>query len=215
MATSTRSFRWSRLGSLLSVLPLGVWTINHLWDNLAVFGGPDAWQKAVTGHAHPASLIATMVVVLLPLVLHTLWGVQRLFSFRPNNQRYPFFVNLRYLLQRLAAIGALFFIGAHLWLAMIKPRFFEGRPEPFEDIAREMRFHGPTLVVYLLGTLAVCFHLANGLATFAFNWGVISGGRSIQRSQWAAIALFVLFLAMAWGAVFGLFRAGDVLGPAH
>jgi succinate dehydrogenase/fumarate reductase cytochrome b subunit len=79
---------------------------------------------------------------------------------------YAYYDNLNYLLQRLAAIGVLRFLGAHLWLAMIHPRLVLGHPEPFSDIAYEMRFHTPTLVVYLLGTLAVCYHLANGIFGF-------------------------------------------------
>src|SRR2546422_7898124 len=51
------------------------------------------------------------------------------------------FSNLRYLLQRLSAVGLLFFLGAHLYLAWFEPRFLHGRPEPFAEISREMRFH--------------------------------------------------------------------------
>jgi len=135
----------------------------------------------VTQYAHPVAELATLAVVLLPLLIHTAWGIQRLFSFRPNNLTYCNYDNFKYLLQRLSAIGVLLFLGAHLWLAMIHPRLVEGHPEPFTDIAREMRFHTPTLMVYLLGTLAVCYHLANGVFGFAWTWGIVAGRRSFQR----------------------------------
>jgi len=35
-------FLASRLGSLFSILPLGVWTVHHVWNNLAAFDGPQA-----------------------------------------------------------------------------------------------------------------------------------------------------------------------------
>jgi succinate dehydrogenase / fumarate reductase cytochrome b subunit len=207
-ARSTFGFYWARLGSLLSMLPLGVWTINHLWDNLSAFSGKRAWEAAVTGYAHPVSHVATMLVVLLPLVLHTAWGVGRLFSSRPNLGRYRTYGNLKYVLQRLSAVGVLAFIGAHLWLAMIQPRLFEGHPETFEDISREMRFHGPTLVVYLLGTLGVAYHLGNGVTSFAWTWGLVSGRKSLGRIDKLAVFTFLVLLGLSWAAIYALYRAG-------
>jgi succinate dehydrogenase / fumarate reductase cytochrome b subunit len=207
-----RSFWTGRVASLLSVLPLGVWTVNHLWDNLAAFRGPDAWQKAVTEHPHPVAYGLTLTVVLLPLVIHTVWGIGRLFSARPNVVRYPWYNNLKYALQRASAVGLLGFLGAHLWLAFLQPRLVRGEAEPFADIAREMRFHGPTLWVYVLGILAVAYHLGNGLSGFAWTWGLTSGRRSFRGMDRLAIAAFVLLLGLGWGAVYALWRAGAAYG---
>ncbi|MFZ5470876.1 MAG: succinate dehydrogenase [Myxococcota bacterium] len=206
-------FLWARWGSVLSLVPLGVWTVNHLWDNLSAFRGAAAWERSVTEYAHPVSHALTLFLVLGPLFLHTVWGVQRVLSARPNNLAYPFFENLKYLLQRMAAVGVLFFLGAHLWLAMLQPRLLEGRPEPFEDIARTMRFHGPTLLVYLLGTLGVAYHLANGLFGFAWTWGLATGRKGFARVGVLSVVVFVALLAMSWGVVWALWQAGDALGP--
>jgi len=194
------------------MLPLGVWTVNHLWDNLAVFQGAEAWQKAVTHYPHPVAQVLTLTMVLLPLAIHTIWGIRRLFSFRPNNVRYPAFGNLKYLLQRLSAVGVLLFLGAHIWLALLHPRLVEGHPEPFNDIASQMRFHGPTLMVYLLGTLAVCYHLANGIFGFAWTWGLTAGEKSYRRIGVAVIVTFLVLLTMAWSAIYGLWAAGEAFG---
>lgn len=199
---------WARLGSLLAIVPLGLWTVNHLWKNLAAFQGADAWQQSVTQYAHPVAEVVVLIVVLLPLLLHTIWGIQRLFSFRPDNLAYPYYDNFKYLLQRLAAIGALLFLGAHLWLAMIHPRLVQGRPEPFRDIAYEMRFHIPTLIVYLLGTLAVCYHLANGIFGFTWTWGLAAGRRSFWRINAFATVTFVILTCFSWAAIYALWSAG-------
>src|SRR5687767_6693254 len=102
------SFARGRLGSLLAVAPLGVWTVLHLWNNLAVFRGGAAWEDAVTHHAHPLSQFFTALLVMVPLLIHAVWGLARLKSSRPNG-RYTltFFGNLKYVLQRLSAIGLL------------------------------------------------------------------------------------------------------------
>ena len=201
-------FLRSRLGSLLAVVPLGVWTIDHLWDNLSAFKGAAAWQAEVTEHAHPLAFAITSLLALLPLGLHTVWGIGRLFSVRPNLGRYRFFANLKYVLQRLSAIGLLLFLGAHLWLAMLRPRLVVGRPEPFADISHEMHHHLPTLLVYVLGVLGVAYHLANGIHTFTMGWGIVASRRALRKLDVVTILLFALLLVMGWAAIYALWDAG-------
>lgn len=202
------AFVRARLGSLLAVVPLGIWTVAHLWDNLAAFRGADAWQEAVTGHAHPIAFFVSVVVALLPLALHTVWGIGRLVSSRPNNGRYLYFSNLKYLLQRISAVGVLLFLGAHVYKAMIVPRTTRHAPEAFADIAHEMHHHGPTLVVYVLGTLGVAYHLANGLHTFTMGWGIATSRTALKRLDKAALLVFLVLLAMSWAAIYALWEAG-------
>src|SRR4026208_1924635 len=95
----------SRMGSLLAALPLGIWTVNHLWNNLSAFKGAAAWQADVTEYAHPLAFFVSSLVALLPLGLHTVWGIGRLVSVRPNVGRYRYFGNVKYVIQRLSAIG--------------------------------------------------------------------------------------------------------------
>ena len=180
----------------------------HVWENLAAFAGAGAWEREVTGHAHPAAHALTATVVFAPLLIHTVWGLGRLATSRPNLGRYKTYDNLKYALQRLSAIGVLLFIGAHVWLAYLRPRWIEGHAERFADIAREMRWHTPTLVVYLLGTFGVAYHLANGLNTFAFGWGLCTTRRAVRRWEIGSLVLFVALWAMSWAAVFALWRAG-------
>jgi succinate dehydrogenase / fumarate reductase cytochrome b subunit len=202
------AFLRDRLASALAIAPLGVWTFAHLWHNLSAFQSPDAWQNAVTRYVHPFAEAVTGVVVLLPLALHALWGLRRLASSRPNNLSNRYYGNLKYLLQRASAVGVLFFLGAHLWLAFLRPRLTQGHPEAFADIAHEMHFHAPTLVVYVLGTLGVSYHLANGAHTFCMSWGIVSSRAALRRLEWIAILLFVVLLTMSWGAVYALWAAG-------
>ncbi len=205
------SFFRARLASALGILPLGVWTVVHLWHNLSAFQGADAWQSAVTEYPHPVAQALTGILVLLPIAIHAVWGIGRLVTSRPNNVRYNFYANLKYLLQRLSAIGLLLFLGAHLWRALLHPRLVEGQAETFAGIAQEMHFNTPTLVVYVLGTLAVSYHLANGAQTFCMGWGIVTSQRGLRRLEGAALTLFFLLLIMSWAAVYALWAAG---GPA-
>ncbi|RKG60629.1 succinate dehydrogenase [Corallococcus sp. AB011P] len=204
----------SRLGSFLAVVPLSIWVINHLWDNLSAFYGATAWEKSVTEYANPFAQAFTFIIVMLPLLIHTAWGLVRIFTMKPNNLAYNNYGNLKYIVQRVAGLGVLAFLGAHIWLAFLQPRLMEGHAEPFMDIAREMHYHGPTLMVYLLGTLGTAYHLANGLQTFGMGWGILASDRSMRRFEPISILIFLILLAMSWGAIYALYTAGAAYGPA-
>ncbi|APR75062.1 Succinate dehydrogenase cytochrome b558 subunit protein [Minicystis rosea] len=207
MSTSG-SFLRSRLGSFLAFAPLSFWTVHHLWQNLHAFRGAAAWEREVTEYSHPIAMWATFAVVLLPIVIHAAWGTWRVVTVRPNVVRYAYFDNLKFTLQRISAVGILLFIGAHLWLATIHPRLTTGRAEPFSDISHQMRHHLPTLVVYLLGTLGVAYHLANGLQTFAMSWGLVTRRRAFPVLDGLAVVLFVVLLVMSWAVIYALWNAG-------
>ena len=70
------------------------------------------------------------------------------------------------------------------------------------------KVQGTSNVVYLLGTLAVAFHLANGLQTFCMGWGLASSREGLRRLEKYVILAFVLLLAMSWGAIYALWAAG-------
>lgn len=201
------SFLLARLGSLFAIAPLGVWTAHHLWNQLAAFTSPQAWQESVTAHSSPASTGLTMAVVLVPLLWHTVWGMLRMFRSRPAPDLSRF-SNVRYWLQRLSAIGLLLFLGAHLWLAWAEPRFVAGRAEPFAEIAHQMRFHLPTLFVYLLGTLGIAYHLANGLWSFCMGWGIAVSKSGLAWVERISLLAFVALLAIGWLAVYALYQGG-------
>ncbi len=204
------SFISNRLGSLLAIAPLGVWVLVHLWNNLAAFGGASDWERSVTEFKHPLLQGVTWAIVLVPLIWHAVWGTKRTIEERPNYPRYGYFANLRFILQRASAIGLGAFLAAHLWLAFIKPRFVVGAPESFADLASQMRHHLPTLAVYALGILAVAYHFANGLHAAAMGWGVAVSRTALRRMQLGVWVLFVLLLAMGWGAIYALWLAGGV-----
>jgi succinate dehydrogenase / fumarate reductase cytochrome b subunit len=206
-ATTRALFLNNKLATILAIAPLGVWTFCHLWANLTAFRGAEDWQRAVTEHQHPVAAVVTSIIVLLPLLIHTAWGITRIFFMAPNNARYGFFGNLKYLLQRLSALGVLLFLGAHIFLAFIQPHITLQHAEPFIDLAREMRTPA-TLAVYLLGTLAVCYHLSNGLATAAMSLGLTTERRALRRMETFSIFIFAVMLAMAWGSIYALYTAG-------
>lgn len=210
---------YPRLGSALAIAPLGVWTVWHLWENLYVWAGRDAWAEHVTdvrmvdntatyvGNGLSSWLVS--VVVLGPLVIHMLWGLRRLRMTKPNG--YKYFGNAKYLLQRLSALGLMGFLGAHIYLARIKPALHNRTGhEDFCDLAGHMRHHPPTLVVYTLGVLGIAYHLANGVYTASFIHGIAASPRASRRMELVSLGLFALLLVFGLGAVAGMYQQAEI-----
>lgn len=208
-----------RLGSVLALAPLGVWTVWHLWENLYVWAGREAWAAHVTdvrvvdgtatyvGNGVSSWLVS--LVVLGPLVLHTLWGLRRIRMTKPNG--YKFFGNAKYLLQRLSALGLMGFLGAHLYLARIKPALSNRTGhEDFCDLAGHMRHHPPTLVVYTLGVIGIAYHLANGVYTAAFINGLAASPKASRQMQVISLTLFAVLLVFGLGSVIGMYQQAEV-----
>src|SRR2546428_11334982 len=82
--TIARNFLLARLGSFLAFFPLGIWTANHLWNQLAAFAGASSWEESVTAHSNPTTAALTFTVVMVPLVWHVGWGLVRLAKTRPS-----------------------------------------------------------------------------------------------------------------------------------
>ena len=122
---------------------------------------------------------------------------------------YPFFGNLKYVLQRLSALGLLAFIAAHVYLARIAPALHNPNGhEDFGDLAAHMRHHPPTLIVYILGVLGTAYHLANGIYTASFVHGLAASPKASRRMQVISVLLLIALLGFGWGAVAGLYTAG-------
>ncbi len=206
-AALSRRYVLEKLGSFIGLIPLGLWTAVHLWNNLAAFGGAQRWNESVTHHANPTGELVGLGALIFFVLWHTIWGITRMKKAKPNGQ--PYLGNWRWWLQRVSAVGLLFFIGAHLVLAKFEPLFETGRPETFQDIAAHMAHHPPTLIVYVLGIAAIAYHLGNGLWNFSFSFGLLTSQRGLKWGTWIAALVVVALLVVGWLAVYALWQAGQ------
>jgi succinate dehydrogenase/fumarate reductase cytochrome b subunit len=63
-------------------------------------------------------------------------------------------------------------------------------------------------IVYILGILAIAYHLGNGAHTALMSWGAVTTRRALKQWELLAWVLFIALLALGWGAVYALYRAG-------
>src|SRR5690606_2506683 len=100
MAGNRESF-YRRLHSLLGVIPVGLFLIQHLVVNHFATKGADSFNKA----AHfmeslPFRYVLEIFVIFLPLLFHAIYGIYIAFTAKNNASRYNFFRNWMFVLQR-------------------------------------------------------------------------------------------------------------------
>jgi succinate dehydrogenase/fumarate reductase cytochrome b subunit len=154
--------------------------------------------------------------ILLPLAFHAVYGTYIIFTGKPTISGVPYVRNLWYILQRVSAVVILFFVMVHLLAWRFGPLRAAGNDHLFWDAMRQEFLHSPLfLAIYLLGFVAVAFHVGNGLWTFSLTWGIIVGERA-QRT-WMAICggIGVILLLVQVGAVIGMMVYPEADIPAH
>ena len=210
---NVRHFLLRRLHSLTGLI-FGGYLVVHLLINATLVQGGSVFQVQVDKiHSLPFLAVVETVFIYLPILFHTVYGIWVTVTGRPNVQDYPYGKNWFYTLQRASAIILVFFMLFHV-LGM--KGVFGG------DIGRALTFvprdHATQstvnhiqaawwvgYVVYPIGILASCYHLANGFWTAGITWGLTISSHAQKRWGLACTGLFVLTL------VCGLLALGAAL----
>ena len=67
-----------------------------------------------------------------------------------------------------------------------------------------MQFAWPLVVIfYLIGSLALVYHFANGLWTFAITWGLTVTENAQRRWGWVCLGLGLLLTAASLASIYG------------
>jgi succinate dehydrogenase / fumarate reductase, cytochrome b subunit len=204
--TFNRSYWLGKLFSFFGLIPLGLYVIVHLYNNLASLYGEAAFnQHLLSSRTMPLMVPLAILVIWIPIAFHGLYGLWILKKARPNLVRFPYFQNLKYVLQRLSGIGLLLFIPAHIYKTRIEPGFLHSTLN-FHHMAEGL--HEPlTLGVYIFGILGVAYHLANGVWQFCIGWGLTTTAKAMRRVEIGSMVLFIVLLGMGYAALWGFFRS--------
>lgn len=185
-----REFLNRRLHSLLGVIPVGVFLLNHLVVNNFATRGAESFNGAVGFMGSlPFLLLLEIFVILLPLIYHAVYGLYIAFTAKNNVSRFGFGRNWMFLLQRLTGVITLIFIVWHVWETRVAAQF--GAEVNFDMMANI--FSNPAMLAfYIIGVVSTSFHLANGIWSFLVSWGITVTPRSQQISSYVTMALFVV-----------------------
>jgi len=194
MATSpwadreARAFLLRKLFSLTGIVPLGAFTIFHLWKNATALHGREAFTAmAEEINAMPYLFFFEVAFIFLPLLLHAILGILIILDARYNVKPYPSTRNWMFTFQRVSGVLAFGFILYHL-ITLRLPKFRgELQSSGFydalcSDLSSTLMSVPVTALVYIVGIAAVAFHLSNGLWGFLCSWGITPTRRSQRIS---------------------------------
>ncbi|MTH52923.1 succinate dehydrogenase [Bacillus mangrovi] len=197
---SNNEFALRRLHSLLGVIPVGIFLIQHLVVNNFATRGEEAFNEA----AHfmeslPFRLLLETVIIFLPLLFHAIYGVYIAFTAKNNASRYGYFRNWMFVMQRVTGIVTFVFVVWHVWETRIAAFF--GVPVNFDMMANI--FSNPWMIAfYVIGVVSTVFHFANGLWSFLVTWGVTVTPRSQLISTYVTLAIFVALAYVGVSTIF-------------
>lgn len=196
--TSRRQFALRRLHSLSGILPIGLYVLVHLGINSFAASGAETYNQVAEFLESLPYLIAIEIpFIWLPILYHSGYGIYIHATGKPNPFQYTYANNWLFWLQRWSGIVTLVFIGWHFWQTRLA-NYIYGRAIEFQMMADI--FSDPRWVAfYVVGLVAVSFHLGNGLRTFLLTWGGVVGDRARRKIALACAAFgaFVLIFSLA------------------
>jgi succinate dehydrogenase cytochrome b subunit len=196
------SFIWRRLHSLLGIIPIGAFLLEHLISNFEALGGPVAYGKQVLFlNSLPLVRVLEWVFIFLPILYHGVYGVYIWLRGKANVIYYPWSGNWMYVAQRYTGLIAFAYIAYH-----VATQRFMGVDLPhnpgaaFYKVQHEL-MNPWILAVYIIAMIAVCWHFAYGVWLFAAKWGITPGVKSRKRFAYVCLAGGILLCAMGLASI--------------
>lgn len=196
-----REFLYRRLHSLLGVIPVGVFLIQHLVVNHFATRGPEAFNNAAHFMENlPFRYVLEAFIIFIPLIYHAVYGVYIAFTAKNNANQFGYARNWLFVFQRISGIITLIFVSWHVWQTYLASQFF-GQEVNFNMM--ENIFSDPFMLgFYLVGVVSTIFHFSNGLWSFAVTWGITVTPRSQRISTFVTLAVFIALTYVGVSAIF-------------
>jgi succinate dehydrogenase / fumarate reductase cytochrome b subunit len=196
------SFIWRRLHSLLGVIPIGAFLLEHLLSNFEALKGPIAYGEQVKFLNNlPLVRVLEWTFIFLPLLYHAIYGLYIWIRGKSNVVYYPWAGNWMYIAQRYTGLIAFAYIAYHVatqrFMGVSLP---ENPGAAFHKV--QMELQNPwILAVYVIAMIAVCWHFAYGIWLFAAKWGITPGESARRRFGWICLVGGVLICAMGLASI--------------
>jgi len=211
-------FLLRRLHSLTGLL-FGGYILVHLLVNATLIQGGkgtnDVFQTQVNKiHSLPFLMAIEWTFIYFPLLFHTFYGIYLTVTWSPNVSNYPYGRNWAYVMQRVSAMIIVAFVIFHiLGMKGLLGTYLSFEPlNAAASTARHVRSHWTVAyLVYPVGVLASCFHLANGFYTAAITWGLTVSKAAQKRWGMVCVGIFVFSFACGMTALTALYSRGDLV----
>lgn len=183
-------FYLRRLHSLLGIIPVGLFLVQHLVINHFATRSEEAFNNASNFMGNlPFIFFLEWFIIYIPLMFHAFYGVYIAFTAKNNVKRYGTFRNWMFMLQRVTGVFLVIFIAWHIYQTRIQKAL--GTEVDFDMMADVLS--NPWMVAfYIAGIIAATFHLSNGLWSFLVSWGITQSPRSQKIVTYITIAVFIV-----------------------
>ncbi len=191
------SFFWlRRVHAAVGIVPLTVYYLLLLSFYSLAIGGAAPFDRAIAlVRSFPLTAPLEIVFVGLPLVFYALMGLVLVYRSSANVVAYGAYRNWIYFLWRLTGLAVLVVVAYNIWTTRIVLAA-RGQIVTFEFMRQHL---APVWakVFYMIGIVAIAFHLSMGCADALTTWGITQSRRSQYAAQIAAWSMTVVLTL--WG----------------
>ncbi|MDB5052626.1 MAG: succinate dehydrogenase cytochrome [Bacilli bacterium] len=192
------SYYFRRIHSLLGVIPVGFFLIEHLLTNYTAFqGGQSAFVAQINWlNGLPLVLLLEIVGIWLPLLYHGVYGLYIAYTARNNVSHYGYFRNIMFMLQRTTGVITLIFVAWHFFETRFQVAIGNVQHEDLGVTMHNILTNPIYFTMYMIGVIAATFHFCNGMWSFLVSWGITIGPRAQRVSTYVWLCAFVLITTM-------------------
>lgn len=192
------SYYYRKLHSLLGVIPIGAFLVEHLITNYAAFNeGHEGFIKGVEWlNSLPLVFALELFGIWLPLLYHGVYGLYVAYTARNNVTNYGYFRNLMFTLQRVTGVLTLLFVAWHVFETRVQVSLGYVTHEELGVRMHEIASQPWAFALYCIGIIAATFHFANGMWSFLVSWGITVGPRAQRVSSYIWMFVFVVMAVM-------------------
>jgi len=204
-----------KLHSLLGVIPLGLFIVEHALTNYTAFeGGQEGFKDAIDLlNSLPLIFFLEMFVIWLPILFHGVYGLYIAYQSNINTGRFSYGRNWAFALQRITGVITFIFVVWHVYETRIQLALGNVTHEELGNHMHEVVSNPTVFALYIVGVLAATFHFANGLWAFLVSWGITVGPRAQKISSNICMVIFVLVALLFLLSLFA-FRSDEFASAA-
>jgi succinate dehydrogenase / fumarate reductase cytochrome b subunit len=204
-----------KLHSLLGVIPLGLFFIEHALTNYSAYeGGPQGFKDSVDFlHGMPLVVFLEMFIIWLPILFHGVYGLYIAYQSDLNMGRFSYNRNWLFALQRITGVITFIFVAWHVYETRLQVTFGNTTYDELGSHMHDIVSNPVVFGVYIVAVLAATFHFANGLWAFLVSWGITVGPRAQKLSSNICMGIFVIVSVLFLLSLFA-FRSDEFASAA-
>lgn len=191
---SSNSYFSRKLHSLLGVVPLGLFLIEHMLTNFSAYeGGPQGFKDSVAFlNGLPLVFVLELFGIWLPLLFHAVYGLYVAYQSNTNLGRFQYGRNWAFTMQRITGVITFMFVVWHLYQTRYQVMVGNVTHEQLGGLMHDVVSNPLYFTLYLIGVISASFHFANGMWAFLVSWGITVGPRAQRLSSILWMGVFVL-----------------------